>query len=93
MFTKSKIAVFALTLGLVISSTSHATTMSLQSYTNHLVNQVMELTKQELRNDVRESVINSAQKVNLNGATTVKTQVTITDIKTKTNKIEKANKL
>ncbi|MDU0353195.1 hypothetical protein RS130_03940 [Paraglaciecola aquimarina] len=93
MFAKSKIAVFALTLGTLASTTTHAAESSVERYVTTFVNQAMVVAKQELRNDVRESVINSAQKVNFNGLTTVKTQVTITDIKTKTNKIEKANKL
>ncbi|MCF2947319.1 hypothetical protein L0668_04310 [Paraglaciecola aquimarina] len=88
MFAKSKIAAVALTFGLVASTSAQAVDVSLETYVTKLVNQAMTVAQQELQNSLTESVVNTAQKVNLTEGKVVKTRVTITDIKQ--NKVEVA---
>lgn len=89
MFAKSKIAAIALTAGLVVSSNAQAVEVSLETYVTKLVNQAMTVAQQELQNSLIESVVNTSQKVNFSEGKTIKTRVTITDVKTK--KVEVIN--
>lgn len=87
MLTKSKIAAIALGTSLVCSSAVQANQVSLETYVTHMVGQAMVVAQEEIQNNVRESVLNAAQKMSLNSATEIKTKVIIRDIKAKESEV------
>ena len=82
MFTKSKIAVIALTSTLVFASTAQAENVSLESYVTNLVNQAMEVAQQEFKNNVNSAILTVANNVSFNEEKSYAVKVTITDLKT-----------
>ncbi|MFT4808281.1 MAG: hypothetical protein ACI9LX_001611 [Paraglaciecola sp.] len=82
MFTQSKIAAVALTFTLVFASTTQAQEVSLEKYVSIMVNQAMEVAQQEIKNNVRSSVLTIANNVSFNEEKSYIAKVSITDLKT-----------
>ena len=82
MFTKSKIAVIALTSTLVFASTAQAQAqnVTLEKYVSSMVNQAMEVAQQEIKNNVRSAVLTVANNVSFNEEKSYRANVSITDL-------------
>lgn len=80
MFTKSKIAVIALTSTLVFASSAQAENVSLETYVSSLVNQAMVVAQQEIKNNVRSAVLTVANNVSFNEEKSYTAKITITDL-------------
>ena len=82
MFTKSKIAAIALTSSLVFASTAEAENVSLEKYVSGMVNQAMEVAQQELKNNVRSTILTVANNVSVSEEKSYIANVSITGFKT-----------
>ena len=89
MFAKSKIAAIALTSTLVFASTAQAENVSLEIYVSSMVNQVMEVAQQEIKNNVRSAVLTVANNVSFNEEKSYIANVSITDLKTENVEVSK----
>ncbi|MDP5030203.1 MAG: hypothetical protein NWQ54_10225 [Paraglaciecola sp.] len=81
MFTKSKIAIAALTTSLIFTSSVSAKEVSVEQILTSLVSQAMTVAQQEVHYSVQEAVLNATHSVSLNEEKTYATKVTITDVK------------
>jgi hypothetical protein len=82
MFTKSKIAAIALTSSLVFASTAEAENVSLEKYVSGMVNQAMEVAQQELKNNVRSTILTVANNVSVSEKKSYIANVSNTGFKT-----------
>ena len=82
MFTKSKIAAIALTSSLVFASTAQAKDVTLEQYVSNMVNQVMEVAQQEIKNNVSSAILTVANNVSFNEEKSYTAKVSITDFTT-----------
>lgn len=83
MFTKSKIAAIALTSTLAFTATAQAENVSLDKYVSVMVNQAMDVAKQELKNNVRSTILTVANNVSFNEEKSYTAKVSITDLQSK----------
>ena len=80
MFTKSKIAIAALTASLAFGSTAQAAEVSLEQLVSSLMTQAIATTQQELQYSVQEVVLTASNAFSINEQETFLTKVTITDL-------------
>jgi hypothetical protein len=81
MFTKSKIAVAALTTSLIFAGSVNANEVSVEQIVTSLVSQAMFVAQQEVQYSVQESVLNATHVLSFSEEKAYVTKVTITDIK------------
>ena len=91
MFTKSKIAAIALVSSLTVASSVQAEEVSLEKYVSSMVSQVMTVAQEELKNSVRENILNVAHNISLDENKSYVAKVTITDLATQTEEATKNN--
>jgi triosephosphate isomerase len=89
MFTKSKIAAIALTSTLAFTATAQAENVSLDKYVSVMVNQAMDVAKQELKNNVRSTILTVANNVSFNEEKSYTAKVSITDLKSENVEVTK----
>ena len=89
MFIQSKIAAIALTSTLVFASTAQAQEVSLEKHVSNMVDQVMEVAQQEIKNNVRSAVLTLVSNVNFNEEKSYTANISITDLKTGTEEATK----
>jgi hypothetical protein len=80
MFTKSKIAVVALTTSLMFTAGVNAKEVSVEQILTSLVSQAVFVAQQEVQYGVQEAVLNATHALSLNEEKAFVTKVTITDI-------------
>jgi triosephosphate isomerase len=90
MFTKSKIAVIALTSTLAFTATAQVENVSLDKYVSVMVNQAMDVAQQELKKNVRSTILTVAKNVSFNEEKSYTANVSITDLKSKSVEVSKA---
>jgi triosephosphate isomerase len=89
MFTKSKIAAIALTSTLAFMATAQAENVSLDKYVSVMVNQAMDVAQQELKNNVRSTILTVANNVSFNEEKSYTAKVSITDLQSKNVEVSK----
>jgi triosephosphate isomerase len=89
MFTKSKIAVIALTSTLAFTATAQVENVSLDKYVSVMVNQAMDVAQQELKKNVRSTILTVAKNVSFNEEKSYTANVSITDLKSKSVEVSK----
>lgn len=89
MFTKSKIAVIALTSTLAFASTAQAENVSLEQYVSGMVNQAMDVAQQEVKNNLSSAILTVANNVSFDEEKSYAAKVTITDLKNENVEAEK----
>jgi hypothetical protein len=81
MFTKSKIAIAALTTSLIFANGVNAKEISVEQILNSFVAQAMSVAQQEVQYGVQEAVLNATHSLSLSEEKAYVAKVTITDIK------------
>jgi triosephosphate isomerase len=89
MFTKSKIAAIALTSTLAFTATAQAENVSLDKYVSIMVNQSMDVAQQELKNNVRSTILTVANNVSFNEEKSYTAKVSITDLQSRNVEVSK----
>ena len=92
MFTQSKIAAIALASTLVFASTVQAQEVSLEKYVSIMVNQAMEVAQQEIKNNVRSTVLTIANNVSFNEEKSYTANVSVTDLNAENTENVEASK-
>ncbi|MFT4810950.1 MAG: triosephosphate isomerase [Paraglaciecola sp.] len=89
MFTKSKIAAIALTSTLAFTANAQAENVSLDKYVSVMVNQAMDVAQQELKNNLRSTILTVANNVSFNEEKSYTAKVSITDLKSENVEVSK----
>lgn len=89
MFKKITTATIVLT-GLVFSSASSATEVSLEKFVGHMLSTAVSATQQEISNNVEKAVLTAGNMISLEETESFATKVTITDLNYEKVNAEKA---
>ncbi|GAC34828.1 hypothetical protein [Paraglaciecola polaris] len=80
MFTKSTIAVIALTSTLAFSSQASAAEVNLEQFVSHLMAKTIKTTKSELQYGIQEAVLTASNMFSINDEPVFASHVKITDL-------------